>query len=427
MRQQILMLMIVLMAGPLVAGEEISLAGYQQHLRAANGAAQQGQFQTALNHFLALMEMVPHNPAVYYAAAAMHARLGQADNALTCLEKALVLGHDVNGRLDPAFDGLREAESFKTIEALLKKQDTPVGHSQLAFTLSEKDLLPEGITHDPVSGCFYLGSLWKSKIVRISPDGQVSDFTTERQDGLRSMAGLAVDAPRRVLWALSFVSPPWPVPAPGERGWSGLFKYDLETGKLVGKYVLQESGVPHLFNDLAVSKAGDVFLTDSLAGAVYVLRHDRDELEVFLASPAFMFPNGITLGPDEMTLYVTSGGAGVYRIDIQSKKYALLAQPDDISLCRIDGMYVHRDSLVCMQNGLNRISRFYLNPAGDTVERLEIVETRNPHFILPTTGVFVGDWFYYIANSQAYCINRDGTLFPPEQLKDVVILKTELK
>jgi len=58
---------------------------------------------------------------------------------------------------------------------------------------------------------------------------------------------------------------------------------------------------------------------------------------------------------------------------------------------------------------------------------LWVVDTRTQHLILPTTGVFVGDWYYYIANPQAYSINSDETLFPPEQLKDVVILKTELK
>jgi len=238
---------------------------------------------------------------------------------------------------------------------------------------------------------------------------------------------MQVDPERRILWALSFVSPPWPVPDSKETGWSGLFKYDLETGKLIKKYTLCEPGKTHLFNDLTISKHGDVFLTDTIEGTVYALFHDGDNLDVFLTSDKFMYPNGITLGEDDRVLYITSSGNGVYQIDVKTKQVKLISQPANISLCRIDGMYFYKNSLVCVQNGLHRIARFYLNPNGDSVKRMEIIETKNPHFILPTTGVIVDHMFYYIANSQAYSIHRDGTLFPPEKLKDVVILKADLK
>lgn len=426
MRNTVLIILGMLLTGSLLAGEGVSFVRYRQYLQAANMANQQGDHAAALEHYRKMLAMVPYNPGIHYLTAITYARLEQPDDALAHLEQALKLGHETGGKLDVVFDGLKEHSAFGRIERLMEMRQTPVNQSEVAFTIAERDLLPEGIAFDPKSESFFLGSLWKAKIIRIDAENQVSDFTTERQDGLRSVSGMEVDPRRRVLWALSFVAPPWPVPAPEENGWSGLFKYDLKTGKLLKKYVLHESGSPHLFNDLTVSRQGDVFLTDSLAGAVYALFHGKDELELYLRSDAFMLPNGITLGEDETALYVTSSGVGVYRIDLQSKEYTLLRHPDFVSLCRIDGMYSHRNTLVCIQNGLNRIARVHLTPTGDAVEWLDIVEYGNPHFILPTTGVFVGDWFYYIANSQAYSVNRDGTLFPLEQLKEIVILKTKL-
>jgi hypothetical protein len=83
-------------------------------------------------------------------------------------------------------------------------------------------------------------------------------------------------------------------------------------------------------------------------------------------------------------------------------------------------------SLVGVQPSLNRLGRFYLDPRGDAVERLEVIEARSPYFDFPTTGTIGGKAFYYIANSQAYSFNPDGTLFPAEKLKEVVILRADL-
>jgi hypothetical protein len=139
-----------------------------------------------------------------------------------------------------------------------------------------------------------------------------------------------------------------------------------------------------------------------------------------------MYTNGITMGNDDRTLFMASPGNGVYRIDIPSRGYRLVTHPEGMTLSGIDGLYFYDNSLIGVQPGLHRIGRFYLNPEGDSVKRLEIVEARNPLFDFPTTGTIAGKTFYYIANSQAYSFNPDGTLFPFEKLKDVMILCAEL-
>jgi hypothetical protein len=71
-------------------------------------------------------------------------------------------------------------------------QDAPSGNppetidettSTLKFTLPEHDLYPESIAYDPVSGCYYLGSMSTSRILRIHEDGTYEDFLAKQDTG----------------------------------------------------------------------------------------------------------------------------------------------------------------------------------------------------------------------------------------------------
>jgi|GEM_PF-634082 len=426
MKKTLLLLMGMSILVSRVSGQEKSVGKHLDLNSRAGEAMQKEDYVIALESYQNLLDMVPHDPELHYSIARLHGLMGDPRKAMDCLEKALILGYDFRAEVDTSLAPVRDLPGFSKIQKRIDDMQKPINTSRVAFTIPQKDLIPEGIAYDAVDDCFYLGSVWKCKIVKVDKQGHAADFTDKKQDGLRVVLGMEVDAQRRVLWAASAVSRQHPDIDPDELGWSGLFKYDLKTGKLIKKYTLHETGIRHLFNDVTVTSQGDVFVTDTYFGAVYVVFHDRDTLELFLKSDAFLYPNGITVGANDHTLYMAASGDGVYRIDIPTRKYRLLSQPDDLSLNGIDGMYFYKGSLVCVQNGLNRISRFFLNRKGDTVERMELIETRNRYFIIPTTGAVAGDVFYYIANSQLRSFNQDGSIFPYEKLKDVVILRTDL-
>jgi sugar lactone lactonase YvrE len=410
-----------------VPARENALTRYQRHLKEAVAAERRGEDELALKNYLQMLDLVPDKPEAHYAVAKVRARMGNSGEALESLEKALSLGYTLPGGLDKSFDPLKGSAGFQKIQTLVEDLGRPVGRSRTAFTVPEKDLLPEGIAYDPKEDCFYLGSMWKSKIVKIGRDGKALDFATERQDGLRSVAGLKVDPDRRILWAVSFMALPWAKSAPEEAGWSAVFKYDLRTGRLLEKYELGDKKAGHLLNDLAVSHAGDVYVTDSNRGEIYAILAGTDSLDLFFRSDEFMYANGITMGNDDETLYVSSPGNGVFRIDLPAKACRQVSHPAGMTLSAVDGLYFYDNSLVCVQPRYDRVSRFYLDPKGASVERLDIIDAHNPLFDFPTTGAIAGQTFYYIANSQAYDFNPDGTLFPPEKLKEVVILAADLK
>jgi len=396
---------------------------YYRCLEEAAAARGRRDHLGSLEAYLKALAVMPSNPRLMYEAARLNALLGRNADAIRLLDKALTLGYGTMAENDPDLHSLQGLREFQALREKIDAAGRPVHTSTPAFALPEKDLIPEGITYDPVEEVFYLGSTYKCKIIKVDKFGLTEDFTSEKQDGLRTVLGLKVDPGRRILWANSTVTSPPPRGVDlRESGWSAVFKYDLDTGRLLKKYILHEEGKKHLFNDLAVGGRGSVFITDSEAGAIYAILPETDELILFLAAESFIYPNGIAISPDDRTLYVAHLG-GMIRIDLETRAYRPVAHPTHITLYGIDGLYWYRNSLVAIQNGLNRVVRLFADHSGLGVDILEILEANNPALDIPTTGVIIGDEFYYIANAVLSTFQEDGTL-ALERLKDIVIMKT---
>ena len=100
------------------------------------------------------------------------------------LEEVLDMGFGATAITSKDFDSLRDSDAFKKLAGKIEAVRAPVANSSVAFTIPEKDLIPEGIAYDPVGGRFYIGSLHKAKIVSLDRDGRSRDFKREREDGL---------------------------------------------------------------------------------------------------------------------------------------------------------------------------------------------------------------------------------------------------
>ncbi len=390
------------------------------------GAYKEKDYPAFLSNFEVAVKLSPGHPEMMYHLARAHALLGNKEEAIVWLNRCIDMGFYFDVYESKDFDSIRDSGEFKAILKKIEGMKTPVNNSEIAFVISEKDLMPEGITYDPAEEKFYIGSLHKRKVTSIDRNGKIEDFIREKQDGLWGVAGIKVDAKRRILWVNSVALPNMRRSKKEKLGLSGVFKYDLNNGKLIKKYLDNKPNI-HLFNDLVINSEGDVFITNSLFGAIYVIPHERDELELFVKPDRFTYPNGIALSGDERYLYVIHAeGASI--IDIGTRSCFALTHSEDIALTGIEGLYFYRNSLVAIQNGYKpeRVIRFFLNEGLNRVEGAEIIEVHNPLFMFSTTGVIVDDMFYYIANSQLNCYNDDHTTFPMDKLHDIVILKAKL-
>jgi sugar lactone lactonase YvrE len=305
--------------------------------------------------------------------------------------------------------------------------------SQLAFTINEPQLIPEGLAYNSRTKTFYVGSTYLRKIISIDEKGAARNFTNEIQDGMRGVLGMRVDEKRGVLWAISsHAGLAMPIKNNDRDciGCSEVFKYNLDTGKLIKKYVLKSQPDKHFLNDLTVKSNGDVYITDTIHGAIYFISATADEVTEFIKFGEKSYPNGIDLSPDEKHLFVALDGK-ISVIDLRSKKITDLATPGKTKVGGIDGLYFYKNSLIAIQpfDAGQTIVRYYLNEKHDAIIKTETIEASHKLINQPTTGTIVGNDFYYLANSQLQIFRRlfqpDGS-FDNSKLSDDFILKIGL-
>jgi sugar lactone lactonase YvrE len=339
-------------------------------------------FRAEVGRIEKLLASAPDTAAVTYQMARTWAAARQWPEAIQWLRRAVE--HAKPG-LDPSHDSvfadLRGTREFDAILSAVREATPPVSHSSAAFVVAEGDLAPESMAYDPKGQSFYLGSMRKGKVVRCSPAGDCTQFA----GGLGAVLGLKIHG--NGLWLLS-----------NRDKESALINYDLASARMIRKYAV--GGPGHMFNDLAIATSGDVYLTDTRAAAVWLLANGSADLTRFPGR--FESANGITLSPDESLLYVSTFPDGITTIDLKTHAANPIARPPGLCLAAIDGLYFHAGGLIAIQNGVMtpRVARFSLSRNLRTIQAVEILERRNPFFEGVTTGVLVGNEFFYMANIQ---------------------------
>lgn len=291
--------------------------------------------------------------------------------------------------------------------------------AEVAFTIPEKDLIPEGIAYDPVEKAFYVSSIYKRKIVKLSSKGEVSDFVPFRQDEIQEVLGMKVDS-KGLLWACNNAY------EEDSLRISNIHVYNTKTKSLIKRYQLSD-GKRHLFNDLQIMSSGDVYITDTEISMIWVVRKDKNILEEFTKPGSVSSPNGITATPDEKHLIISTDN-GLTMMNIETKALKPL-RSSRYHLSGYDGLYLYKSSLIGVQNIYfpESIHKLDLAPASEAIEKVESILTEHPQFDIPTTGVVVENYFYLIANSQLLqIIGNKGKIKNPEKLNDTIILKIKL-
>ena len=399
--------------------------------RALAGVAElrAGRFAAAASALDSAAVRLDFHPGVAYFAALAQAGAGNGARALHWLNRVAAFG--VSFPLDTvrALDSLRARADYAAVRARIAENERPLVSSVVAFTVAERDLMPESVAHDPTTGAFYVGSIYRRKIVRFHRDGRVEDWVPEARDGLWGVLGMKVDADRRVLWVNACnLGRAMPMAAPDTTsvGRTGVFRYDLATGQLVRRYLAGGGADTICFNDLAITRAGDVYISSGPRG-IWRIAAAADTLERFTESRDLIV-NGIALSADDSRLYLADARLGVVVMDLSARRHRPVALPAGATLNGVDGLYVHRGALVAIQNGLqpNRVVHAALAPAGDRVTAFRVLESNHPLYDIPTTGVIVGDSLVYVATSQLRRLDASGRMLPRDQLRDNVVLRLGL-
>jgi sugar lactone lactonase YvrE len=388
---------LALWCGAALAAETETLAALVQKTRAARLA---GDNVNWLAYGRRVVALAPEHADLLFSVARAEGANGNTDAAFELLSEAVRRG----GGFDLSvaeFNTLRVSPRFAAIAMANEHNRTPVARATLFAEIAEPSVVPEGITYDAAGRRFFVGSL-RGSIWQIAMDGKLAPFVKPKGNELREVLGLKVDAARGLLWCAHGVfpdQPPPPTPKP-DTGVSAVNAYDLKSGALRVSVTLDERPVLHGFNDLALARSGDVYITDTERGALYRIKAGTQKLEPFWTGEGMTFVNGLVLSADERVLYVAHV-EGISAVDLATRKATRLRIGPDMTVGSIDGLALADGALIGVQNSPNlaRVVRMSLSGDGLSVAKLEVLASRGLLDLGATTGVVADGAFYAVAST----------------------------
>jgi hypothetical protein len=354
------------------------------------------QFQAEIDRLNKQLAASPGNCQVMNEMARTWAAGRQYPETIDWLTRIADLGVGLDPSRDPLYKTLRGTREFAVVLAKTRAATSPVSTSREAFGITEGDLAPESEAYDPESRRFFFGSMRKGVIVRCDSTGHCARFA----EGLGMVLGVKISHGR--LWAVS-----------NRDGESALVEFNLHSARLEHRYVVPGPG--HQLNDIALSRNGDIFVTDTPGAALWQLRRGSDRLERFLPDVRFQAANGIAVSDDGRTLYVSNYPDGITVVDLHTLSVHPISHPPGLCLAFVDGLYFHNRSLIAIQNGSMAWRVVRLTIAGN---RWDVLERGNKSFEGITGGTIAGNDFYYAANIQ----DEKESAFNP-----IVVLKIPLR
>jgi hypothetical protein len=357
-----------------------------------------------------LLPKIPDRGAAMYFLARRYAHLGDLLKAFARLTECMSLEEGFDPGDAPAFEPLKPLPQFQQLVEQARRRYQPVHHARIVFTIQERDLFPEGLAVDPARHVFYMGSMHRKKIIRITEKGEVSDFVSPNLYDLMPVGGIKVDPLDHSVWAAT---------DPGEKNRSELVHFDARAN-LLARSPATGAG-RHDLNDLVIRNAREIYVTDTSANQVYRFDLEAATFTPLIFSRPVLYPNGIVLSADGNQLYV-GDILGVLRLDLLSNTAQEVNAGKNNTLAGIDGLYWYKGDLLGVQYGTGsyRVARWRLSSDGLHVTSTQVLEYRSPLISFPTTGAIYEGQFYFISNTGIANL-KDDKVVDPSKLEPIHI------
>jgi len=194
---------------------------------------------------------------------------------------------------------------------------------------ARRDLVIEGVAHH--DGRWFVSAVAARTIFRVEA-GKLVPFLPSSPD-TGAIFGLAVDAPRGVLWAAES----WGQGLPGGSGpkHTGLLKVSLKDGHVLARYPAPDAV---MFGDVVVDPAGAVYASDGGTGAVWVLAPGDTAPRLVGKPRGATSAQGMILCPLDV-MVVSDYATGLHRLELgDGSSRPLKVAPGVLKVAGIDGM-----------------------------------------------------------------------------------------
>jgi hypothetical protein len=367
-----------------------------------------------------LLRERPGDATLWFYLARFDAEAGDAPDCAAALAKVAELGDGFLPARELGFGKVWNDPAFEAARARLESRLPRLDYAPIAFELEDTALVPEGLAYDAPSKGFFMGGVAGHRIVRIDESGEQTEFAGPAA-GLDAVLGLAVDAPRRRLYAVTTSAISEPAAKPAR---NAVVAFDLVTRRVVKRFDVR--GAVQL-NDVAVAPGGRVYATDSGAGAVYEIPAQGDA-RVLVPAGALPGANGLAASPDGRRLYVAHS-TGIALIDLASGAVKRMAVASRENVAAIDGLYQWQGMLIGVQNVTNpgRVVAITLARDGESIAGVRTLLSHHQRGLdEPTTGAIGPDGFYLLAATGVGHVGANGRIERPDSVPHPTVLRVLL-
>ncbi len=367
------------------------------------------------------LRLRPNDATLLFYLARFQSEAGDARAAVAALEKVLELGDGFLPAKDLGFEKVWDDPAFQAIREKLEAKLPRLDYAPSVFELDDRGLLPEGIAFDARSVTYFVGSIAKKKILRVTPGGAASEFAGAGAE-LDAILGIAVDGPRRKLYAVSTSA----LTDAGEKQRrNAVVSFDVDTGRL-----LRRDDIPDAtqLNDVTVALGGRVYASDSGSGAIYELRPEGPAREL-VPPNQLRGSNGLAASPDGRRLYVAHS-TGLAVVDLVNGAVKRMGNATRENVAAIDGLYEYQGELIGVQNTTNpgRVIRISLSRDGSEITAVKtLLSHHHPALDEPTTGgISPEGYFFLLAATGVSHYNRQGRIDRPDSVPRPIVLRVLL-
>jgi sugar lactone lactonase YvrE len=277
----------------------------------------------------------------------------------------------------------------------------------IAFTADQA--YPEGIAWSPKQKVFFVSSVHKGVIGKVTPQGAYTPFI--KDDKLVASVGLLLDTKRNLLWtAIGDLGASTTSGPATTNKLAAVAAYDATTGERRAYHDLSklvDGG--HFANDLALDAQGNIYVTDSFAPAIYRI-DAKGVASVFATSDLFKGEgfnlNGIVSHPDGYLLVNKYNSGEIFRISTRNGADIQRVNLSE-ALKGADGMLLRdKNRLTVVQNSGN--DQVVELVSKDGWKSATLQPARKTAYTFPTTVAQVGKNIYVLNSRLDTLLTKDA-------------------
>ncbi len=374
-------------------------------------------------------ELMPNSGDLKLQLAMAYAKQDDKTHAYDTLIHMQMQGFGYDISKDPRFDPIHGNKVWDYIVANLEVNAKQFGEGKVAFELPKGDHLFNSLAWDAKRGKLLVGSVRDGSIQLADEHGKLTDFITANADnGLWGVAALAADAAHAKLYVASNASPLFHGFNADNAGASGIFEFDLATGKLLHKYTFAADAGKHELTSIVVGRDSQVYAADS--ARKQIVKIDDGKLKVIIENPKLTSISALALAGDSRTLYLADFALGIFGYDLgKSTAFEPAYDPAKLVLGGIVGMHWYDGTLVVIQNGMvpKRVMRLTLSADGRSIKGAMPLDVAQPAFAALGSGAVAGDKLYFVADREDGLYDDHGVLTESDKLEPVRVFRSNLR